>query len=81
MNNIRYKVHLGTRTKGREKGGLLGKKGEGNDEGNKKILAEYIVLNILLLEYYNNVKYERRLRYFPVSTRLRNQVGVRFAQK
>ena len=29
----------------------------------------------------HNVKYERRLRYFPVITKLRNQVGMRFAQK
>ena len=56
MNNIRYESTLRTkgakRTKGdtknkrREKGGLLGDKGQGNEEGNEKILVQYIVLNL-----------------------------------
>ena len=47
MNNIRYESTLRDKNKRREKGGLLGDKGEGNEEGNEKILVQYIVLNLL----------------------------------
>ena len=46
MNNIRYESTLRDKNKRREKGGLLGDKAEGNEEGNEKILVQYIVLNI-----------------------------------